>query len=167
MFPDSILRNEESKKYELIKDISYTNSIHKVYLCFIPDTALLRRGDLVVIYRTKDDKGPARYRSVITSVCQIEEIKTNKDFINVEDFLEYTNYYSIFDSEELKQWYQQRNCYVIKMTYNIALTKRVTNGYLVDELKIMPKYWGFFQLTDDQFCSILKKGEIDESVIID
>lgn len=167
MFPDSILRNEENKKYELIKDISYTNSIHKVYLCFIPDTAHLRRGDLVAIYRTKDDKGSARYRSVITSVCQIEEIRTNKDFTKIEDFLEYTNYYSIFDSEELKQWYQQKNCYVIKMTYNIALTKRVTNGYLVDELKIMPKYWGFFQLTDDQFDSILKKGEIDESVIID
>lgn len=30
-----------------------------------------------------------------------------------------------------------------------------------------PKYWGFFQLTDQQFNEILKKGEIDESVIID
>lgn len=39
MFPDSILRNEESQKYELVKDISYTNSIHKIYLCFMPDTA--------------------------------------------------------------------------------------------------------------------------------
>lgn len=31
-----------------------------------------------------------------------------------------------------------------KMTYNIALTKRVTNGYLVDNLNMSPKYWGFF-----------------------
>lgn len=166
MFPDSILRNEENTKYELIKDISYTNSIHKIYLCFMPDTAQLRRGDLITIYRTKDNKGSARYRSVITSVCQIEEVKTNKDFVNVEDFLAYTNYYSIFDAEELKQWYQQNNCYVLKMTYNIALTKRVTNGYLVDELKMSPRYWGFFQLTDEQFDAILKKGEVDESVII-
>ena len=92
MFPDSILQNEENKKKELIKDISYTNSIHKIYLCFMPDTAQLRRGDLIAIYRTKDDKGSARYRSVITSVCQIEEVKTNKDFANLEDFLAYTNY---------------------------------------------------------------------------
>ncbi len=166
MFPDSILQNEENKKKELIKDISYTNSIHKIYLCFMPDTAQLRRGDLIAIYRTKDDKGSARYRSVITSVCQIEEVKTNKDFANLEDFLAYTNYYSIFDTEDLKQWYQQRNCYILKMTYNIALTKRVTNGYLVDELRMAPNYWGFFQLTDEQFDAILKKGEIDESVII-
>lgn len=166
MFPDSILRNEERQKYELVKDVSYTNSIHKIYLCFMPDTVQLQRGDIVTIYRTKDDKGPARYRSVITSVCQIEEVKTNKDFANVKDFLEYTNYYSIFNPEELKQWYQQKNCYILKMTYNIALTKRVTNGYLVDKLKMSPKYWGFFQLTDEQFDAILKEGEVDESVII-
>ena len=166
MFPDSILQNEENQKYELIKDISYTNSIHKIYLCFMPDTAQLQRGDLIAIYRTKDDKGSARYRSVITSVCQIEEVKTNKDFANVEDFLAYTNYYSIFNPEELKLWYQQKNCYVLKMTYNIALTKRVTNGYMVDELKMAPDYWGFFQLTDGQFDAILKKGEVDESIII-
>ena len=100
-------------------------------------------------------------------ICQIEEVKTNKDFPTVEDFLAYTNFYSIFDSEELKQWYQQKNCYILKMTYNIALTKRVTNGYLVDNLNMSPKYWGFFQLTDEQFDAILKKGEVDEGVIID
>ncbi len=166
MFPDSILQNEENQKYELIKDISYTNSIHKIYLCSMADTAQLQREDIIAIYRTKDDKGPARYRSVITSICQIEEIKTNKDFATADDFIAYTNYYSIFDHNELRQWYQQKNYYVLKMTYNIALTKRVTNGYLVDELGMSPKYWGFFQLTDEQFNAILKKGEVDEGVII-
>lgn len=102
----------------------------------------------------------------ITSVCQIEEVKTNKDFPTVDEFLAYTNYYSIFDPDELKQWYQQKNCYVLKMTYNIALTKRVTNGFMVDELKMSPNYWGFFQLTDEQFDAILKKGEVDEGIII-
>ena len=53
------------------------------------------------------------------------------------------------------------------MTYNIALTKRVTNGYLIDDLKITPKYWGFFQLSDEQFDKIIEKGEVDESVIVD
>ena len=40
-------------------------------------------------------------------------------------------------------------------------------GYLVDNLNMSPKYWGFFQLTDEQFDAILKKGEVDEGVIID
>lgn len=87
------------------------------------DTAKLQRGDIIAIYRTKRRQRLTRYRSVITSICQIEEVKTNKDFATVEDFLAYTNFYSIFDSEELKQWYQQKNCYILKMTYNIALTK--------------------------------------------
>lgn len=53
------------------------------------------------------------------------------------------------------------------MTYNIALTKRVTRGYLLDEVGISPQiYWGFFQLSDAQFNSILSKGEINENLII-
>ena len=166
MFPDSILNNEESKKYELIKDIAHTNSIHKIYICNIKDAEQLQNGDLVAIYRTKDDKGPARFRSVITSICQIEEVKRCNDFTSIEEFISYANYYSIFEQQELEQWFNKKNAVVIKMTYNIALAKRVTNGYLVDELKMIPSYWGFFQLTDEQFNAILKKGEVDESIII-
>ena len=157
---------EEGAKYELIRDVAHTNSVHKIYVTSMGDAAQLQSGDLIAIYRTNDGAGPARYRSVITSICQIEEVKTNKDFADVDSFLAYANYYSIFNPIELRQWYGKKNFTVLKMTYNIALTKRVTNGYLVDELKMVPKYWGFFQLTDEQFNAILKKGEVDESIII-
>ena len=168
LFPDSILHNEEGVKYELIKDVSYTNSIHKIYLCFMPDTAKLVSGDLIAIYRTSDGLGPAKYRSVITSICQIEEVRTKATFSNLKEFIEYTNYYSIFDVNELANWYRFKDVIVLKMTYNIALTKRVTRGYLLDEVGIpADQYWGFFQLTDEQFNAILKKGEINESIIID
>ena len=130
------------------------------------DAAQLQSGDIIAIYRTNDGAGPARYRSVITSVCQIEEVKTNKDFADVDSFLAYANYYSIFDPNELRQWYGKKSFTVLKMTNNIALTMRVTNGYLVDEVRMAPNYWGFFHLTDEQFNAILKKGEVDESVII-
>lgn len=167
LFPDSILRNEDGQRYELIKDVSYTNSIHKIYLCFIPDTASLKPGDLIAIYRTNDNLGPARYRSVITSICQIEEVRTKESFSTVEDYLAYTNKYSIFDKQDLITWYQQKNVIVLKMTYNIALSRRVTRGYLLDEVGISAdRYWGFFQLTDIQFDAILKKGEINENIII-
>ncbi len=167
LFPDSILRNEEVSKEELIKDVSYTNSIHKIYLCFMPKTALLKRGDLVAIYRTNDGQGPARFRSVITSICQIEEVKMKLDFPSVEDFINYTNYYSIFDEKELALWFKNKDLVVLKMTYNIALTKRVTRGYLIDEVGIPADiYWGFFELTDDQFNAIVEKGEVNENTII-
>lgn len=166
LFPDSILRNEN--KYELIKDVNYTNSIHKIYLCFMPGTANLRKGDLLVIYRTNDYLGPAKYRSVVTSVCQVEEVKIKRDFANVTEFISYTNKYSIFDNGELTNWFStKKELVVIKMTYNIALTKRVTRQYLLDEVGISPNiYWGFFQLNDAQFNSIISKGEINENIII-
>lgn len=164
MFPDSILKNED--KYELIRDVSYTNSIHKIYLCSMYSAAQLCRGDLLAIYRTTDWKGPAHFRSVITSVCQVEEVKCRKDFGSYDEFVKYTNYYSIFNNEELKQIFDSHNCIVIKMTYNIALTKRVTKQYMVESLGITPQYWGFFQLTDDQFDGILKEGGVNESIII-
>lgn len=168
LFPDSILNNEEGYKYDLIKDISYTNSIHKIYLCFMPDTAYLKQGDLIAIYRTNDYQGPARYRSVVTSICEIEEVRTKSYFANINEFINYTNTYSIFEENDLRSWYKKDNVIVLKMTYNIALTKRVTRGYLLDNIGISPEiYWGFFRLTDDQFQGILEKGEINENIIID
>ena len=168
LFPDSILHTEEGLKDELVKDVSYTNSIHKIYLCFMPDTAKLMRGDIIAIYRTNDNLGPARYRSVITSICQVEEVRTKAHFADVKDFIKYTNFYSIFSDEDLANWYRYKDVIVIKMTYNIALTKRVTRGFLLDEAGISAEqYWGFFQLTDEQFNIILRKGEINENLIVD
>lgn len=168
LFSDSILKNEERRSDELIKDVSSSNSIHKVYICFMPKTANLRRSDLLVIYRTNDNMGPARYRSVVTSVCQVEEVKTKYDFSNINEYIEYANAYSIFNESDLRKWYSNDNLVVIKMTYNIALGKRVTRGMLLDEARISSTlYWGFFQLTDSQFDYIIDKGKVDENFIID
>lgn len=165
MFPDSILRNEDL--YDLIKDVSYTNGIHKIYISSMEGTKVLRRGDIIVIYRTSDGNGPAMYRSVVTSVCQVEEVKTKSDFAGLEEFIDYTNKYSIFDGEVLNNWFKYKpNFSVIKMTYNIALNKRVIRKCLIEELGITAPYWGFFKLTDDQFEAILKKGEVNENLII-
>lgn len=168
LFSDSILKNEERRSDELVKDVSFSNSIHKVYISFMPKTAYLRKGDLLVIYRTNDNIGPARYRSVVTSICQVEEVKVKTDFANINEYIGYCKKYSIFEENDLRIWYRKDNLVVIKMTYNIALAKRVTRGMLVDEAKISPYlYWGFFQLTDSQFNYILDKGEVNENFIID
>ena len=168
LFSDSILKNEERRSDELVKDVSFSNSIHMVYISFMPKTAYLRKGDLLVIYRTNDNIGPASYRSVVTSICQVEEVKVKTDFANINEYIGYCKKYSIFEENDLRIWYRKDNLVVIKMTYNIALAKRVTRGMLVDEAKISPYlYWGFFQLTDSQFNYILDKGEVNENFIID
>jgi hypothetical protein len=169
MFPDSILNNEVNESYDLVKDVSSTNSIHKIYLCFMPETKKLKYGDIIVIYRTSDGLGPAYYRSVVTSVCQVEEVKKKDDFGDVEEFIKYTNVYSLFDVTELRNWYyKRRELVVIKMLYNIALTKRVVRQTLLNEIG-MPadEYWGFMKLKDEWFHEIIKRGNINENYIID
>jgi hypothetical protein len=75
---------------------------------------------------------------------------------------------SHFTEDELRGFYRtKRYPFIIKMTYNIAFKKRVTNGQLIDEFG-MPsnQYWGVFNVTHAQFKNIIKVGEINESFII-
>ena len=166
LFPDSILKNEQ--KYDIIQDMSETNSIYKIYICWMQDVKQLKKGDLLVIYRTNDKNGPAAYRSVCTSVCTVCEVKTFNDFADENDFLKYTNRYSVFNEKELSNWYKtKQNFIVVKMVYNIAFTKKVINKTMIEQVGLHPNYWGFFKLTNEQFDKLLDLGDIDEHYIID
>ena len=165
LFPDSILTNEQ--KYDLIQDVSETNSIYKIYICWMQGARKLKPGDKLVIYRITDDKGKAYYRSVCTSVCTVCEVKASEDFENEDAFVKYTNRYSVFKEYELRRWYKYKNNFiVIKMMYNIAFNKKVINKVMKEQVGLNPKYWGFFKLTDAQFDKLLELGEIDERYII-
>lgn len=167
LFPDSILRTENP--YDLVKDISSTNSIHKIYICWMKDVEKLKKGDLLLIYRTNDNQGPAYFRSVVTSVCTVNEVKTYKDFASEEDFVKYTNKYSVFSEGELRSWYKHKNNFtVIKVLYNVAFTKKVTRKSLLDDLGMDGyAYWGFMPVTDKQFEEIVKRGNADGRYFID
>lgn len=159
LFPDSILRGEP---ISMIADLSATNSINKIYICFMQNVDTLRHGDVLAIYRTKDKSTQsATYRSVITSLCTVDEIKTRSDFANVDDFIKYSNKYSIFNETELRGWYSRRgNLTVIKMLYNLTFGKKVIKKEL-EELGISPQYWGFFRIPDEQFDELIKLGKVD------
>ena len=166
LFPDSILTNE--LKYDLIQDVSETNSIYKIYVCWMGGVEYLKKGDKLIIYRTNDYKGSAAYRSVCTSVCTVCEVKTITDFADEDAFVKYTNRYSVFGEEELRGWYKNKDYFtVIKMVYNIAFTKKVINKVMKERVGLNPRYWGFFRLTDAQFDKLLELGEINERYIVD
>lgn len=132
------------------------------------DAKQMNPGDLVVIYRTSDDRGSAMYRSVATSVCVVEEVKTPKDFKSYEEYIKYTNYYSIFDKNTLTTFYNNSKAVIIKMTYNAAFNRRIIRKELIEEVGISQSaYWGFSELTDEQFNDIIERGKIDESLIVD
>jgi len=164
LFPDSILDNES---YDILADVSHTNSIQKTYICFM-DVSALDTGDLVVIYRTKDEKGPAWYRSVVTSVCAVEEVRAKASFASQAEYLSYTEPFSVFDRSDLIKWWNKGQLYVIKMLYNAAFTRRLIRKDLVERFGLdADAYWGFFQLPDSVFRSILREGGVNDRLVVD
>lgn len=165
LFPDSILNNES---FDVVQDISHTNSIHKIYLTGMPGVDRIQRGDALVIYRTSDGNGPAHYRSVATSIAVVEEYRNINSFTNQDDFLTYCKPHSVFSEDELRSyWRQRRYPHIVKMIYNIALAKRVTRGKMLEELGFSAdQRWSFFEITRSQFDAVLSAGEINENLII-
>lgn len=165
LFPDSILNNEN---FDIVRDVSHTNSIEKIYICRMNGVTAFKPGDLIVIYRTSDGKGPAKYRSVVSSVCTVESIKSTNDFESFNDFKSHCKNYSIFSDAELRNFYNSiETYYVIKMTYNIAFPKRLTRGYLIDNIGLDENmYWGVFPLTTNQFNEILVDANVNSDYFI-
>lgn len=165
LFPDSILRTEH---YEILQDVSPTNSINKIYICWMKGVDQLKSGDKLIIYRTSDDVGAAKYRSVVTSVCSVLEIKTIRDFADIDEFVQYTNRYSIFNETELRKWYHSKPHFVvIKVLYNLAFKKKVIRKELIEQVGLPAyAYWGFMPLTETQFNDILNLGNADGRYII-
>lgn len=165
LFPDSILHTE---KHDMLEDISYTNSIHKIYLSSNFNVLKARIGDILVMYRTNHDgEGSADYKSVATSICIVEEVKKITDFSSKTEFLKYCLNYSIFSLNELEDfWELKKYPFLIRFTYNIALSKRIIRAILADEVGITRGRWTFLSLSYQQFVKILKIGEVNESFII-
>lgn len=154
LLPDSLLRTESSS---ILSDVSHTNSIHKIYLAAMAGVDQLRSGDTLLIYRTQDG-GPARFTSVVTSLCVVESVRNIDTFNSEDDFLGYCSPYSVFEIDELRGFYRTRKFpWLISFTYNIALTKRINRDALISKVGLPENtYWGFFQISTDQLKSVLK-----------
>lgn len=164
LFPDSILHSES---HSIVKDISHSNSIHKIYVCSMKDVQEFKRGDAIVIYRTTDDRGHAEYRSVATSLCVVENVHTIFKYKDENEFIQECVKFSVFDKEELRKIYREKKyIYVINMTYNAALPKRPTRQQLAD-VAGLPRsgYWGVMSLSDSQFEKIIDMSGLDKKVL--
>lgn len=160
MFPDSILTTENKS---IITDVSYSNSIHKIYICTMDQVKELKYGDIVVLYRTGEiEKGKsAEYSAVASSICVVEDVKMQSEFKNFDDFYQYACKYSVFDKNDLYYWYRRGGCKAIKMTYNVAFKKRIVRHDLIESIGLKrDQYWGFFELTDKQFFKIAQVGGV-------
>ena len=164
--PDSILKTED---FSILDDVSHANSIHKIYVSGIAAAGKLKRGDLLVIYRTSDGKGPALYRSVATSIGVVEEVRRIKSFSTLTEFLKYAGPYSIFPKERLAELYATKKHHnMIKFTYNIAFRRRLIRKRLIEEVGLAAgtRRWDFFKLTREQFDLIFELGQAHESYLV-
>jgi hypothetical protein len=167
LFPDSKLVNEPP---DIVKDVSHTNSIHKIYLCKMDGVLGLETGDVLIIYRTKDpgSTAPAHYTSVATSVCVVEETRHVSSFSSLDEFLAYTRPYSVFTDTELKQLFKSRRYpIVLRFTYNAAFKHSVTRAELLGNVGLpADAYYGFLPISRIQLKSILSLGKINENLTL-
>lgn len=154
LLPDSLLSNESAS---ILQDVSHTNSIHKIYLTNMNGVSNLKRGDTLFIYRTQEG-GSAYYTSVVTSICVVEELIHMSKFASEVDFKNYCRPYSVFDDNELSDFYvNNRYPWIIRFTYNMALSKRLNRKILIEEVGLVAnQYWGFFQISTENFKQIVK-----------
>jgi hypothetical protein len=164
LFPDSILKTES---YDLLSDVSHTNSIDKTYICAMEGVDSLKSGDNLLIYRTKDNMGSAEYRSVATSICSVVEMRPKGAFLSASEYLSFAEPYSVFNEKELLTWWGKPNVCVIKMLYNIAFTKKVIRRTLIENVGIQRDvYWGFLNISRDHLIKAAKLGGVNEGFII-
>lgn len=164
LFPDSQLRTERN---HVVEDLSYTNSIEKVYLSGSRDLLEYKKGDIVVIYRTAEAGYSAEYSSVLTSICTLKEIIDINDFKSEIEFLEFCVERTIFTEKELRGfWREKRYPYIITLLYNIALNKRIIRKEMIEEIGInrMARIVAY-EITNLQVQKILEMGRSDKDFI--
>ena len=165
LFPDSILTTESP---DILQDVSHTNTIHKVYVGGVPLTRM-KHGDVVVLYRTTDHKGPALYRSVATSVCVVEEARGRKQLGSDAGLIAFAGDHSVFNVAELSEKFAANSpLYAVRMTYNLALAKRPIRQQLLHDVGISElPFWQLRELSRSQFERIAALGEVHEGLIVD
>ncbi|MBC1248527.1 hypothetical protein JL739_09275 [Listeria welshimeri] len=165
MFPDSKLKTEKS---HCIEDLSFTNTVEKIYITKMVGVPSLKPSDLLLIYRTAEPGKAARYSAVGTSICTVVEYKHIKDFSDLQSFLDYCGKGSIFSEQDLKRfWLHQTYPYIVKMLYNSPLQKRIVRHDLLKKVGLSEQgYQGFQEINDEQFNKILELGEVNEGYVI-
>ena len=160
MFPESILTNESRN---IIKDISYTNSIQKNYVCSMQGVENLQKGDIIVLYRTAESGRTAEYSAVATTVCTVTGVRLQESFSSFDDFYSFTKKLTIFDREDLAYWYRRGGLKVVSLVYNFPLKKRIVRHELIEKIGLSRDvYWGFFELSDKNFMDIVSYGRANE-----
>ena len=170
LLPDSILQTESPQDY--IEHEPHRNAISKVYICRSIERGI-NKGDIIVFYRTAEQGKSGYYSSVITTIAIAEEKIEN--ITDENDFIAKCRKRSVFSNEELKKywdWNPRFRPFIINFLYvhSFPVGKRMNRKTLLD-LGILSgaenEIRGLKKITKEQFQTILKTTETNESIIVD
>lgn len=166
LLPDSILNNESPQDY--VENEPHRNAIQKVYISRSFRRDLLP-SDIILFYRTG-----GRYKGVITTIGVVES-KVD-DLSNEAEFIKQCRKRSVFSDEKLIEYWNYKATngkwnkpFIINFLYVYTFPKRLNLNALIDlgviaDIDSVPR--GFEQITLNQFKTILKASETNESFII-
>jgi hypothetical protein len=162
LFPDSILKTESEQDY--VENEPHRNAIQKVYICRSVFRELTP-GDILLFYRTG-----GYYKGVMTTIGVVDSVITT---INGEiEFIRLCRKRSVFNDDGLKEFWNYNKSnrpFIVNFLYLYSFPKRPNLEALIDlgiirDTSSVPR--GFEQIRLDQFETILKESESNESFII-
>lgn len=166
LLPDSYLKTESPMNFK--EDSPYRNAISKVYISRSLNRNV-KRGDIIVFYRTKEEGKSAHYSSVITTIGIVED-KIDKFNSDIE-FIKSARKRSVFtDKELLEHWnYSKIKPFLINFLYVLPVGNRINRKRLLD-LKILKgldnEMRGLNQISKEEFLLILRECKVNESFIV-
>jgi predicted nucleic acid-binding protein len=170
LLPDSILTTESP--FEFKENQPHRNAIKKVYISRSIRRDI-KKGDVIIFYRTSAGGRSAYYSSVITTIAIAEEVIF--DIKDEEEFVLKCRKRSVFDDNGLKEqwnWIPERRPFIINFLYSHSFPtgERINRQKLLD-LKILTgergEIRGLKQISRSQFDVILEETHTNESLIVD
>jgi predicted nucleic acid-binding protein len=163
LLPDSILRTESPEDYE--DNRPNRNAISKVYVSRSLERNL-RRGDVLVFYRTKSN-GSAYHTSVATTIGIVQNVV--RGIQNLDDFLRACRKRSVFTDAELAEHWNYKphdRPFVVNFLYVYSLPKRPNLKALLDAGVITQAPRGFEPLEEAAFDKLLEISNADKRIVV-
>ncbi|WP_342644888.1 PIN domain-containing protein [Mucilaginibacter sp. CSA2-8R] len=169
LLPDSILNNESPKDY--IEHEPHRNAISKVYISRSVERNV-KKGDIMIFYRTAEKGRSAYYTSVITTIAIAEDKIDNIE--NESEFIVKCRKRSVFTDEELKKYWNFKlnsRPFIINFlyVYSFKIGRRINRQKLLDAGILMGsenELRGLKKISQQQFDYIVKETDTDESIIV-
>lgn len=169
LLPDSFLRTESPSDF--VENEPHRNALNKVYISRSLNKDI-KRGDVLIFYRTAPYGKSAYYHSVITTIGIVQEKIEGID--SEASFVQKARKRSIFTDEYLKEFWNYNPKYrpfLIKFisVYSFLQGHRLNRKTLL-ELGILTgednELRGLKKITKEQFLTILKETSTNENYII-